>query len=575
MGKAYRKRRRRRTPFWKKLAAFGFISVGIYLLFTMVTSKNIYEDADWKGFVKPIFVQGKLMDYEAVGSGQDLQLPMPVLQEVVDPAIRYENGDDSVILTSADKVMRIRLGEEEAELNGKSYALHTAPYEEQGITYVPLQAAKEVYGITIYESKDTGAVLLMTAGEVVEYASATGDDPEQEISLYKEPASNAAIVAKMNPGDRVRIWSSNESWYFVQMDDGYTGYTPAKKVEATETVTVPLPEVAPTAAEQRWKGKSINLAWEAVYNTAADPAKLQEMKGVNVVSPTWFDITDGNGAVESKGDLEYVHKAKSLGMEVWGLLSNSFDPDLTAEALATYEKRSTIIQKMIEYAKAYELDGINIDFENVYTEDGANVTQFMRELRPYAKQNDLVLSIAVTPKSNSEMWSVFLDRRALGQITDYMMVMAYDEHWATSPEAGSVASLPWVTAALDKIMSEDDVPAHKLLLGIPTYTRVWSEGEDAGEAGISSKAVGMDTVQDIVNQHKLTPEYSEETGQNYVEYMEGNVLNRIWLEDKTSLRARVELAGELKLGGIATWNRSFANKGAWAVLNRIHDLSGT
>ncbi|MEK5059234.1 glycosyl hydrolase [Paenibacillus sp. FSL H7-0326] len=570
MAKGYRKKRRRKSGFTKKIAAIGFIGVGIYLLITTFNLQNIYEDADWRGFTKPIFVQGELMDYEAVGSGESLQLPLPVLQEAVDPAMRFEDGDRAIILTSPDKVMRLHVGKEEAELNTKEYELHTAPFEEQGVPYVPLQAVKEVYGVTVHEDMDTGAVLLMNAGEVIQYGSAAGKDPEQEIPLYKEPDKGSAIIAQMNPGDRVRIWSTNGDWNYVQMDDGYAGYTSAGKIKPTEKVTVPVPESLPTAAEQRWKGKTINLAWEAVYNRAADPANLQTMEGVNVVSPTWFDITDGNGSVESKGDLEYVHRAKSLGMEVWGLLSNSFDPDMTAEALSTYDRRTAIIQKMIEYADAYELDGINIDFENVYTEDGPMVTQFMRELRPYAKQNDLVLSIAVTPKSNSEMWSLFLDRRALGEIADYMMVMTYDEHWASSPTAGSVASLPWVTAGMNKIMVEDEVPADKLLLGIPSYTRVWSIKESGEDSGITSKAIGMDSAQDLIKQHKLTPTFSADTGQNYVEFTEGEVRNQIWLEDKTSLRARVDLASELKLAGIATWNRSFANEGAWAVLNRIH-----
>ncbi|WP_211749941.1 glycosyl hydrolase family 18 protein [Paenibacillus sp. Marseille-Q4541] len=573
MRRRYRKRRTR-TPFWKKAFALGCLAALAYILITTFVIQNVYEDADWKGFDKPVFVKGELMDYEAKGSKESLKLPLPVLQEKVDPSIRYEEAEGSIILTSSDKVLHLSEGKEQGELNGKSYTLKTAPEEDRGILYIPVQAIKEVYGITIHESADTGAVLLMNQGEVIEYAKAVGgnnkDGSEETISLYKEPNNQAAIVHEMNVSDRVRIWSSDGKWLFVQLDNGYAGYVLASNVKQTETATVPKLKVLPTAAEQRWKDKSINLTWEAVYNRAADPATLSALKGVNVVSPTWFEISDNIGTVSNKGDLAYVKKAKSLGIEVWGLLSNGFDADLTTEALSSYERRNTIIKQMMEYAKTYQLDGINIDFENVYTEDGANVTQFMRELRPYAKENELVLSIAVTPKSNSEMWSKFLDRRSLGQIADYMMVMAYDEHWASSPVAGSVASIPWVSAAMNKIMDEDEVPANKLVLGVPSYTRVWSEEEVEGEIKVSSKAIGMDTAQEIITSQKLNPQFSEDTGQNYVEYEKDGILNKIWLEDKTSLRARVDLAEELKLAGVATWSRSLANDGAWAVLNRIH-----
>ncbi|WP_160035847.1 glycosyl hydrolase family 18 protein [Paenibacillus sp. An7] len=571
-----RKTRKRgtRSPFWKKALGLGCIVTIAYLLLTTIVIRSVDDITDWRGFEKPIFVQGELMDAEAKGSNESLKLPLSVLQEEVDPSIRYEESEGTIILTTPDKVLQLTKEEEQGELNGKPYILQNVLEETDGELYIPVQALKEVYGISVHESADTGAVLLMNQGETIEYAVAAGSgqhkEPEERISLYQKPNNQAVTVKKINLGDRVRIWSSDGKWLFVQLDSGYTGYILASELKRAETVTVPKLEVVPTAAERRWKDKTIHLTWEAVYNRAADPDNLSVLKGVNVVSPTWFEISDDKGNVASKADLAYVKKAKALGIEVWGLISNAFDADLTATALSTYEKRNTIITQIIEYAKTYQLDGINVDFENVYTEDGPNVTQFMRELRPYAKENDLVLSIAVTPKSNSELWSKFLDRRSLGQIIDYMMVMTYDEHWATSPIAGSVSSIPWAAAAMTKIMDEDEVPAGKLLLGVPTYTRVWTEEMAEGEVKVSSKAIGMDTAQEIISTQKLTPQYLEDTGQHYVEYEEQGVLKKIWLEDKTSLRARVELAKRLELAGVASWSRSFANEGAWAVLNRIH-----
>jgi spore germination protein YaaH len=224
---------------------------------------------------------------------------------------------------------------------------------------------------------------------------------------------------------------------------------------------------------------------------------------------------------------------------------------------------------MLYYAKLYDLDGINIDYENVYTKDGDNLTQFMRELRPLAQEYGLVVSIDVTPKSNSEMWSAYLDRKSLGEIVDYLILMAYDEHWAASPVAGSVASLPWAEASARRILEEDAVPAEKLILAVPFYTRVWSEAEKDGKVEVKSKAIGMSKAQKLIEDKQLKPLFSEETGQNYVEYTEDNVRYRIWLEDEVSLEARVKLAKSLKLGGVASWNRSFASDKAWEVMKGI------
>jgi spore germination protein len=327
--------------------------------------------------------------------------------------------------------------------------------------------------------------------------------------------------------------------------------------------------VAPTRAERSWKGKPVNMFWEAVYERKPNPAKFADLPGINVVSPTWFSIIDVNGNVRSQADSAYVDWAHTQGMEVWGLLSNSFEADLTTEALSTYDRRMNTIVQMLKYADLYNLDGINIDFENVYTKDGPNVTQFMRELKPMAQSRNLIVSIDVTPKSNSEMWSLFLDRRALGAVSDFLIVMAYDEHWAASPVAGSVASLPWVKNSINRIIEEDEVPAEKLILGIPLYTRIWTEKTEKGETKVSSKAVSMNAVQEILAEKKLTPVLDKEAGQNYVEYKEEDVLRKIWIEDKVSLAARVELAQSFGLGGVASWNRSFANPEAWEALKAI------
>ncbi|WP_420798623.1 glycosyl hydrolase family 18 protein [Paenibacillus beijingensis] len=226
-----------------------------------------------------------------------------------------------------------------------------------------------------------------------------------------------------------------------------------------------------------------------------------------------------------------------------------------------------MIQQLLAYAKMYRLQGINIDFENVRTADKANLVQFVRELTPMLHEQNLVVSIDVTPKSNSELWSLFLDRPALIQSVDYMMLMAYDEHWASSPNSGSVASMPWVKRAVDRLVEEDGIPPAKLILGMPLYTRIWTEtiGQN-GKRKVSSKAVGMDRVREIIAAKKLAPVYDAATGQNYVEYSENGALNRIWIEDALSIKARVDLANRYGLAGVATWNRSFQSDDIWSVI---------
>ncbi|MEC0183938.1 glycosyl hydrolase family 18 protein [Paenibacillus peoriae] len=570
MARNHSRRRRKRSRF--KGAAVLLLFAAIICTITVVRYGNpLHEKPDWQGSVRPIFIQGKLTGYEAQSSGKNMLIPLKLVQKQIDPAVRYEDENQTIILATRQSLLHMNVAKSQGELNGKAYALTAAPQMISGELYIPIQAVREVYGVSVHEDPVTGAVILMKAGDKVKLGSVEKKDGGQDakIALRKEASSLSFILTDISQQTKVRIWSKQGDWYFVQLDNGYAGYVKADNVSESGELAVPSAKDVASISEKHWEGRPVNLAWEAVYNRKPNPSTFDPMPGVNVVSPTWFSVIDQEGTVESKADPAYVSWAHRKGMEVWGLLSNSFNPELTTEALSTFERRKSIVDQMISFAQEYDLDGINIDFENVHTKDGPNVTQFLRELKPMAREHDLILSVDVTPKSQSEMWSAFLDRKSLGSITDYLMVMAYDEHWAASPEAGSVASLPWTKASIKRILQEDEVPPQKVVLGIPLYTRVWSETPEKGKIKVSSKSLGMDSAAAIVEKFKLKPKFRASEGQNYVEYTEDGVVKKIWLEDRVSLGARVELAKSLKLGGIGVWNRTFADQNAWETLKEI------
>ncbi|MEK5506257.1 MULTISPECIES: glycosyl hydrolase family 18 protein [Paenibacillus] len=572
MARNHSRRRRKRSRF--KGAASLLLFAAIICAITVVWFGNpLHEKPDWQGSVRPIFMQGKLTGYEAQSSGKNMLMPLKLVQSQIDPSVRYEDDSQTVIMATRQSLLYMKVSKAQGELNGKTYALSAAPQVISGEVYIPIEAVREVYGVSIHEDSVTGAVILMKAGEKVRLGNVEKKDGQQDarIALRKEASSLSFILTDVPQRTKVRIWSQQGDWYFVQLDNGYAGYIKSDHIAEGEELVIPSVKDDLSISEKHWEGRPVNLAWEAVYNRKPDPSKFDPMPGVNVVSPTWFSVVDHEGTVESKADPAYVSWAHRKGMEVWGLLSNSFNPELTTEALSTFERRKSIVDQMISLAQQNDLDGINIDFENVHTKDGPNVTQFLRELKPMAREHDLILSIDVTPKSQSEMWSVFLDRKALGTITDYLMVMAYDEHWAASPKAGSVASLPWTEASIKRIIREDEVPSQKVVLGIPLYTRVWSETPKEGKIKVTSKSLGMESAANIIAQFKLNPKFRASEGQNYVEYTEDGVVKKIWLEDQVSLKARVELAKSLKLGGIGVWNRSFADKDAWITLKKISE----
>jgi len=534
--------------------------------------KNFYPNhshvkPDFGGLEKPVYYRGEIQKLSAIGTKEGLKLPLSVVKDLIDPNMIYEEKTESVIITTEDKVIRLKTNELTGTINAKPFELHV-PIDKKGKTvYIPIEPLQRFYGLKLNEDAGTGVVTIHKAADVLQWAIVPKEaDPEDTVSMRTKATVKAPIVADLKPGARVAIWGDTDGWYYVQADDGIVGYVRKGDVTLNGTETIPVPKAKKPFEAWKLIGQKINMTWEAVYSKNPDTSTIGSMPGLNVVSPTWFSLLDSKGNIKNNADPSYVKWAHARNMQVWALFSNSFEPKMTTKALSSFDSRFRMISQLLSFADMYDLQGINIDFENVYTSDKANLVQFVREMVPFMHEAGLVVSIDVTPKSNSEMWSAFLDRAAIGEVVDYMMLMAYDEHWAASPVAGSVSSLPWVENSIARLLDEDGVPASKLVLGMPYYTRLWTETSSDGKSKVKSKTLSMSSASKIIEEKKLKPVYSEETGQNYVEYTDAGAKQRIWLEDATSIQARVELAKKYDLAGVATWRRGFETANIWPVI---------
>lgn len=524
------------------------------------------------GKERPVFYKGELQKAEAVGTGESLLLSYDIFSNVIDPDIYLDEDGKTVTVTTKNKLLRFKTDQLTAMMNDRPVELNFPLQEIKGELYLPVDPLKDLYGMVIREDVNTGAVLLWKENDVIQWGEVQPKGERGGLNMRTGPSVKDPIVTSLPAGDQVMILSEQNGWYEVQQPDGYHGFAFKSGIAWVETEVIP--EVERESPFIPWKplGQKINLTWEAVYNVPPDPQAIGPMPGVNVVSPTWFELQkleDGTFSVANKADPAYVSWAHERGYQVWGLFSNSFDPDWTREMLTDPEQRMHIIRQLISFAEMYQLQGINIDFENVYFEDQDRFTQFVREMSPMLHEQGLVVSIDVTIRGGSAQWSLFLDRERLAEFVDYMIVMTYDEHWASSPVAGSVASLPWVEKGMVDIMEQDHVPASKLIVGVPLYTRIWTEKETDDGVTVTSRAVSMNAVQSIIEERDLEPVFSEETGQHYVEYVndEGHT-EKIWIEDETSMKSRVALVNKYDFAGIASWQRGFANSSIWNVIDQ-------
>ncbi|MDU0206451.1 glycosyl hydrolase family 18 protein [Paenibacillus sp. MAH-36] len=543
---------------------FGMFAAGAAsFLWQQFAPNRTKVETEFHELSKPVFYQGNYYKLSAIGDKEGLKLPLELIQEWIDPSILYEKSSDSVIITTKDKVLRLKTTELSALMNEKPITL-SFPVEKKGSDiYVPIEPLRQLYPFEIRESDQTGAVLLFKKGETLKWGKRTDTEAAQ---LRTFASIKAPIVSSIAGGEQVILLGEEEEWYRVQQASGPIGYVRKTDIQMDHDETIPIQE--DTSSYVPWKppaGK-LNLTWEHVISKNPDTTKIGDMPGLQVVSPTWFSISDGEGRLKNLADASYVKWAQTRNYQVWALFSNGFDPDVTNKALSTYDSRMKIIKQLLGFAQTYKLQGFNIDFENVYLKDKENLVQFVREMTPFMHEQGLAVSIDVTPKSTNEMWSMFYDRTALAEVVDYMMVMAYDEYWATSPKSGSVSSLPWTESSVKQILNGDKVPPSKLVLGVPFYTRQWTEEMKNGKLTTTSKTLTMEAAAAIIKDKKLTPTFLPDTGQNYVEYKDGEKLIRIWLEDETSMKSRLDLVKKYDLAGVATWRRGFEQSPMWKVI---------
>lgn len=311
--------------------------------------------------------------------------------------------------------------------------------------------------------------------------------------------------------------------------------------------------------------KPFNLLWDHVTRDNPDLTAEANISAVDVLSPTWFVLTDEKGSLSNRAGVAYVRAAHDRGHRVWALVSNAFNKARTTKFLANEAAQNRLIAQLLAYARIYGFDGINVDFEGVANDDAARLTAFVKKLAAAARTMDLTLSIDIMVPSS---WSKCYDRPALSQIVDYVAVMTYDEHWRTAPKAGSTASLPWVTAKLRDTLA--DIPAEKLLLGIPLYTREWEETKRKdGKISVKSKTLAMVSADLAMQASGAQKKWLAQAGQNYFEYVSADKTYKVWIEDADSIALRMELVRKNRLAGAAFWRKGFEKPEIWPQVERL------
>lgn len=370
------------------------------------------------------------------------------------------------------------------------------------------------------------------------------------------------ILTEVNPGDTVDVLEALENWTKVRTENGYIGYIQNKLLgepeECTPVSTFAAPVYTNISLDER-----ISLVWHQVTSQEANQKLDQLMantKGVNVVAPTWFMLTDNQGNFDSLASQSYVDKVHSLGAQVWAVVDNfNRGQNVRSEILfASTQARKDLIAGLMAEVEKYGIDGLNLDIESIKSEAGPHYVQFIRELSVDCRKQGIVLSVDTYVPS---AYTAFYNRAEMGRVADYVIMMGYDEHYAGG-EAGSVASLDYERQGIQELLGM--VPAEKVISAIPFYTRLWLEGKN-GET--TSTAMGIANAKKWVEENQMELSWSEELGQYYGEKATEDGTYYLWMEEEQSIEKKVQLIQKFDLAGVACWKLGFEPAELWDIVN--------
>ncbi|BES65232.1 hypothetical protein SANA_16710 [Gottschalkiaceae bacterium SANA] len=469
------------------------------------------------------------------------------------PGLISFQEEESLHIFSSDRLTMLTLTGDLVFVNGKLDE-EGAGFRANEDFYLSANIVQNALGIPIHWSAaKSGASLQSGSISYSEY------HVNKTVRLREKPSILASAVDILTPMSRVFTYEERlidqDDWIFVVTASGREGYLQKQQITFHEVIQ-------PTPKANKEFSEPILLAWDYFNENTALTYKLEPAIGLNILSPTWFSLQkeEGNFQILDMGNETYRQWAEQQGYAIWALFKNDFNPDWTKEMLRDPIQRQSVEDEIIRLAQSYKLEGINLDFENIYEEDRDYLSQFVRELFIKTREADLFLSMDVTRPGGSPNWSLCYDRKELANALDYIFLMAYDEYYHGGGESGPVASMQWTEESIQ--MTLEEVPAEQLVLGIPLYVRRWQEPL-SGTGKARAKALTLNGVQNIINERDLTPVWDPGARQFKVSYEDEDSRYQIWLEDDLSMYQRIQLIHQYQLAGFGAWRKGFETDSTW------------
>lgn len=509
-----------------------------------------------------IIIQNTLIEEKGIVLDGRPYVSTAVVKEYLNDRFYWDSAENLYIYTTPTEMITAHVGENQYSVDKK----HTATdYQivkvEDGVAYVALEYVQKHTAMEYHYMEEPNRVQITN-----EFGEIPVVEAKKKSEIRYRAGIKSPILTEVKKGDLLYVLDEGENqvekWTKVRSADGYIGYIKDNKLKEASTITTTNDFVEPEYSCIS-KDYTINLAWHQVTNREANSQvyeRIKDAKGLTTLSPTWFFIKDNEGNIQSIASQDYVDYCHQNNIEVWGLVENityGNQIDITS-ILNKTSSRQNLVSQLIAQAIQYKLDGINVDIEALPGAAGDGFIEFVRELSIMCRRNNIILSVDnYVPMAYNQNYN----RKEQGIVADYVIIMGYDEHFAGSETAGSVASIGYVRNGIEKTL--EDVPAEKVINAVPFYTRLW-QTNNSGE--LSSSALGMGGAEQTVANHNAAPEWLEEAGQYYAEFENADGFYQIWMEEERSIEEKAKLLKEYGLAGIASWRLGYEKDEIWDVI---------
>ena len=579
-----RRRKRQRMIRFVLLIILIIVAIaGIILWKRYSPSKEQYDMKKYYGIEKDgqvgITVDNKVVEAEGKLAGGKVYVAYNIVRDYINSRFYWDPNENVLLYMLPEDMISVDVGSKDYSISRKKKSEDYVILKTEGNTaYIALDFVQQYTNIDYEVSNNPDHVMIRTKWGKTDVATVKKNTQVRYQGGVKSP-----VLAELKKKDEVTVVESEQNWKKVRTADGVIGYVKIKalKNEEKKNITRKFEEQDYSNIS---KDYTINMAWHNVTNQDANNAvaqRIAQTKGLTTLAPTWIHVADTNGNISSIASADYVSYAHKQNVEVW-MTVRDFDGGISSEKesyelLSYTSRRETLITQLIAEALRVGVDGINVDFEKISDKCGEHYIEFIRELSVKCRQNGLVLSVDnYVPKSFNTQY----DRKEQGIVADYVVIMGYDEYYAGSPEAGPVSSYNYVKEGITETLKE--VPAEKVISGIPFFTRLWKEtpkteeelksdkGTDAEQysATVESDAYGMDNAQAIVKQAGVDTTWDKKAGQNYATWEADGSKYEIWLEDSKSIEAKLKLMKKYKLAGTAEWSLGQESSDIWNLIQK-------